>query len=68
MCWIEPGFRIVNLEVDILAEMRNARVVDLVMDNGCCNWERLSWIPCNILNKLIVLPTPEDINDDDSNY
>jgi hypothetical protein len=54
MCWIEPGFRIVNLEVDIPAEMRNARVVDLVTDNGCWNWQRLSWIPCNILNKLLA--------------
>jgi hypothetical protein len=42
--------------------------VDLVTDNGCWNWETLSWIPCNILNKLIALLTPEDINDDDSNY
>jgi hypothetical protein len=59
-CWSAPGIRIEDFEIDIPLEMRNAKVVDLVTREGCWNWDRLSWLPNDILNMLITIPPPED--------
>jgi hypothetical protein len=68
MCWIAPGLRIVDLNIDIPANIQHACVNDLVTDNGNWNRELLNWMPNNILNKLIAIPTPEDANGDDLKF
>ncbi|GAU14607.1 hypothetical protein TSUD_96710 [Trifolium subterraneum] len=68
MCWIAPGLHIVNLEIDIPIEMRNACILDLVKENGCWNWDYMNWIPHNILNKIIAIPPPAYVNGDDLSF
>ncbi|MCH81163.1 RNA-directed DNA polymerase (Reverse transcriptase), partial [Trifolium medium] len=68
MPWIEPGLRIMDLAVTIPDHFSHAKVVDLIDESGCWNWDGLRWLPTSILNKLIAIPPPEEINGDDFNF
>jgi hypothetical protein len=39
MCWIEPGLKVVDMDINIPSSLVNARVVDLLDDEGSWNWQ-----------------------------
>jgi len=42
MCWIEPGLKVVDMDINTPSSLVNARVVDLLDDEGSWNWQ-LFW-------------------------
>ncbi|MCH90084.1 putative non-LTR retrolelement reverse transcriptase, partial [Trifolium medium] len=58
-CWIEPGLRICDLNVNIPITLMHATVSTLSNDAGEWNWELLTgWLPENIMKKLYAIPPP----------
>jgi hypothetical protein len=60
--WIDKGFRIGDLELDIPDQLQNAKVVALVDEFGMWNMELLQgWLPTYIINKIAALPPHSNI-------
>ncbi|CAJ2653650.1 unnamed protein product [Trifolium pratense] len=66
--WIDPGLRVMDLDVNIPDHVLHAKVADLIDARGCWNWDSLQWLPTSVLQKLVAIPPPEDAQDDDINY
>jgi hypothetical protein len=66
-CWIAPGMRIAELDVDIPNNIIDTTVADLTDASGSWNWSLLQdWLPATIMQKLAAIPIPEDENEGDT--
>jgi len=67
--WIDKGFRIRDLELDVLEQLQDDKVVALLDEFGMWNMELLhGWLPTYIINKIAVLPPPNDSAGADVRY
>jgi len=59
--WIDKGFRIRDLELDVPEQLQDAKVVALLDEFGMWNMGLLhGWLPTYIINKIAALPPPND--------
>jgi ribonuclease HI len=57
--WIDVGFRVADMDVSIPENVANARVCDLVDDEGEWNWSLMNgWLPGAILRKISAILPP----------
>jgi hypothetical protein len=58
-CWIEPGLKICDPNVNIPITIMHATVSELSTAEGEWNWDLLTgWLPENIMKKLYVIAPP----------
>ncbi|MCH81151.1 putative non-LTR retroelement reverse transcriptase, partial [Trifolium medium] len=64
--WIDVGFRVADLDINIPGNLLHARVRDLVDNDGMWNWNLLNgWLPDNILKRInAILPPHEEKGSD----
>jgi hypothetical protein len=64
--WIAPGFKIIDLNVQIPLEMHHYKVVDLVHDEDNWNWSLLNnWLHVNVLKQLESVFPPSNASGPD---
>jgi hypothetical protein len=55
------------MDIDIPSSLVNAKVVDLLDDEGSWNLKILEdWLPNVLLQKMLVITPPDGVNDEDT--
>ncbi|KAK2422286.1 Polynucleotidyl transferase, ribonuclease H superfamily protein [Trifolium repens] len=64
--WIECGFKVADMDVSIPVTVANARVCDLVDNEGGWNWNMMDgWLPADIMQKITAILPPSIENGKD---
>lgn len=57
--WIVQDVRIAGINIHILMQLKSARVMDLMREDGEWNWDILcQWLPENIMRKIVSILPP----------
>jgi hypothetical protein len=60
---IDIDLRVIDLDVNIPVELMDAKVCDLVDNNGDWNWSIMrGWMSVELLHKIVVVLPPSDMN------